>query len=166
MGQRCTVCTHPERDAINRKLLNPSISLAQAAEGYDLTRAAMDRHRRNHLKLSAELAHEARNALTVVGFASDLHKRAVAILDRAEAVLSAEDASARSVQAAAASLREVRGSIELLARLVVTAPPEPEPAGNSWLDAALTEAVAALAPPALPPGRDAIADAQIIDAPD
>lgn len=141
---RCSVCTHPQRDDVNRRLLAVATSgetYATIGAAYGLSSSAIDRHRANHLKLAPGLVSEARNALTIVGYASDLYDRATGLLDRAEAVLIQEDASAKSVQAAAASLREVRQSIELLSRLIVTAPPEAPDDGNSWLDEAIAAAV-------------------------
>jgi hypothetical protein len=155
MPQKCKACVHPKRDEINRQLLKQDLTLAQVGERYGLTSSGLDRHKANHLKVSAGLVSEARNAMTIVGYANDLYERANGILARAEQLLAGSDSDARSVQAAAASLREVRGSIELLARLVVTAPPEIEPQANSWLDDALTQAVQGLVMAELPPGEAA-----------
>lgn len=169
MARHCSVCVHPKRDDVNRRLLKAGEtgeSLASIGDAYGLSSSAIDRHKANHLKVSAGLVSEAKNALTIVGYASDLHARATRVLDRAEQALAGADADSRSVQAAAASLREVRGSIELLAKLVVSTPPEAEPQANSWLDAALTEAVSALVMAELPPGSDQVTDAVIVQAPE
>ncbi len=169
MPTRCSVCTHPKRDEANRRLLaqaETGETLAAIGQAYGLTSSALDRHKRNHLRVASSLVSEARNALTIVQYAADLYERATNLLTRAEAGL---DGSPRSVQAAVAAVREVRGTIDQLARLVVTAPPEAPEAGNSWLDEAITQAVQAMAPAALPSGRALepdVAEAEIVQAPD
>lgn len=170
MGQRCTVCTHPKRDAINRELLDARRSQAQISESYGVSTSSIDRHKANHLKVSPGLVSEAKNALTIVGYAQDLYERACTVLSRAESLLLQEDNGARGVQAAAASLREVRGSIELLARLVVATPDAPPESTNSWIDQAIAQELAAMRPPELPASALAldagVADAVLIDEPD
>jgi hypothetical protein len=162
MPQRCTVCSHPKRDDISRKLLDPGAGLAALSEAYGLSTSALDRHRQNHLKVSTGLVSEAKNALTVVAYASDLFDRSVRLLDAAEAGL---DGTPRSVQAAAASVREVRQSIELLARLVVTGPQPEAEAKNAWLDEQITAAVDRLALPALSAGPSEVEEATIVKTP-
>lgn len=173
MAQHCRVCTHPKRDAINRRLLKAGETgetLATIGDAYGVSTSSLDRHKANHLKVSAGLVSEAKNALTIVAYASDLYERATRVADRAERYLEnveSDDVTSRSVQAAASALRELRGSIEVLARLVVSAPPEVEPQANSWLDQALTEAVQSLVMAELPAGTQGeIAEAVIVHAPE
>lgn len=168
MGQRCRVCTHSKRDEINRELLKPTATLAAVADKYGLSTSSLDRHKANHLKVSLQAVSESANARTIVGYASDLYDRAARILDRAEQLLATEDGGTRGVQAAAASLREVRGSIELLAKLVVSAPEAPPDRVNSWIDEAIALELATMRPPELPAGAalpSDVADAELVDPP-
>jgi len=169
MPQQCKVCVHPKRDAINRELLEATSTGSAVAERYGLTTAAVNRHKHNHLTVSSALVSEQKNALQIVAYASDLYDRAAGILKRAEALL-AEDADSRSVQAAASAVRELRQTIELLAKLVVAAPQQDKGEENSWLDAAIAERLAELSPPELPAGHRAVeadvVDAEIVDLPE
>ena len=169
MAQRCTVCTHSKRDDINRELLKPTTTLAGIADKYGLSTSAIDRHKANHLKVSLQAVSESANARTIVGYAADLYDRATRVLDRAESVLASEENGSRGVQAAAASLREVRGSIELLAKLVVTAPEAPPDRVNSWIDDAIAQELATMRPPELPAGAalpSDVVEAEIVDPPE
>jgi hypothetical protein len=129
------------------------------ASEYGMSRGALQRHREKHLKLSAVAVSEARNAATIVGFAYDLYTRAGAVLDRAEAMLAQSDAGPRAVMAAAGSLREVRQSIELLARLVTTEPEADDLSRNADLDSQIAQALNALVLPAL----DGVVEAEVVE---
>jgi hypothetical protein len=169
MPRQCVVCVHPKRDEINRKLLEVGASPSKVAAAYGLAHSSVDRHKRNHLKVSSVAVSEAANARVVIGYAHKLYERSVAVLDRAEAILASPKAGPGSVQAAASSVREVRGSIELLAKLVVTDEPTREDTQNAWLDAQLTEAVQRMTMPELPPGEaltSGVDDAVIVQEPD
>lgn len=169
MPRQCVVCVHPKRDEINRKLLESGSSPSAIADAYALAHSSVDRHKKNHLKLSSVAASERANALTIVKYAHQLYERSVGILDRAEAVLASSGADSRSVQAAASSVREVRQAIELLAKLVVTEDERTDETQNAWLDAQLTEYVQAMAMPELPAGaalESDVVDAQIIHEPE
>lgn len=50
MPRHCTVCHHPELAAIEREMLDPTISSDAIAAHYHLSKAATGRHRRNHFK--------------------------------------------------------------------------------------------------------------------
>lgn len=157
MPARCRTCSHPDRDSINREILHGEPD-TQVAARYGLNRESVRQHRIRHLQVSTEHAQDRANALTVVGFASDLYNRACKILDAAEGMLDAE--GTKGVQAAAASLREVRQSIELLSRLITT---EPEAAGSTDadLDALIMAQVVQIQTPlALPASID---DAEVVD---
>jgi len=108
----CTVCSLPKREAIDRALVGGA-SNRSVASLYDVSEAAVRRHRTNHLparmvmaEKAAELV-EADNLLDQVG---DLQRRALAILDRAEA--------AGELKTALSAIREARGNLELLAKLL------------------------------------------------
>lgn len=158
----CKCCTHPKRAEINDLILKQAASDGQIAASYGMSREAVRRHRNRHLSFSPQAASDAHNVKTIVGFAHDLFKRSTAVLDRAEEMLGSGDASSRSVQAAAASLREVRASIELLARLIVNEPDDAAAGSkDAALDASIGQALALITLPALGAGP-AIVDAEVI----
>lgn len=164
MPQRCACCTHPKRAEINERLLKGGEPDSAISADYGMARESVRRHRTRHLSFSAQAATESRNVATIVGYASDLYERACKVLDRAEEVLASDESSSRSVQAAAASLREVRSAIELLAKLIVNDPaPDDRGTANAALDGRIGEALAAITLPALGPGDSAIVDAEIVD---
>ncbi len=113
MPRSCTVCTHPKREQIDLALVE-SVSAAEIAGRYrTLGERAVRRHRSNHLparmvmaEKAAELV-EADNLLDQVG---DLQRRALGILGRAE--------EAGELKTALSAIREARGNLELLAKLL------------------------------------------------
>ena len=112
MPRSCTVCSLPRREAIDRALVGGA-SNRSVASLYDVSEAAVRRHRTNHLparmvmaEKAAELV-EADNLLDQVG---DLQRRALGILDRAE--------EAGELKTALSAIREARGNLELLAKLL------------------------------------------------
>ena len=46
----CTVCHHPQRQAIDRALLSRSATLAQLSQQHDLSQSALHRHKQHLLK--------------------------------------------------------------------------------------------------------------------
>lgn len=163
MPQKCSICTHPRRGEIDRDLLHAGEGAPVVAERYGLGRESVRRHRNNHLQVSTGQVNEAKNALTIVGYAHDLYERSKRVLDVAERQLGQEDSGSRSIQAAAASLREVRSNIELLARLVVTEPESKSDSTNDLLDSLILEQLQANTMAALEPGNPDISDADVIE---
>jgi hypothetical protein len=164
MPERCKCCTHPKRAEINDCILKRGESDGTIAGKYGMSREAVRRHRNNHLSFSPQAASEAHNVATIIGFATDLHARAMKVLERAEEMLESGDGNSRSVQAAAASLREVRASIELLAKLIVSSDQGADGGtDNAQLDAQIQQALSTLALPALAAGPEAIMDAEVIE---
>ena len=112
MPRSCTVCEHPEKDAIDQALVG-SASNRSVASIYDVSEAAVRRHKANHLPAKLVMAEkaaevvEADNLLHQVG---DLQRRALAILDKAE--------EAGELRTALSAIKEARGNLELLAKLL------------------------------------------------
>lgn len=123
MPRRCTVCDHPDRQEVE-KLLVRGEPLRNVAERFSLSTTAVYRHKDNHLPAKLVKARDAETVAEadrlmgdVVEHADDvlsevrhLHRRANAILDRAEAA----ENDATSLKA----IREARLTLELLARLL------------------------------------------------
>jgi hypothetical protein len=113
MPQPCTVCQHPERDAIDAALCVGCASVRGLAEQYGLTEASVRRHKDTHLVRTLALARkspEVARADTLLDQVKDLQARTLAILD------AAEEAGER--REALAAIREARGNLELLAKLL------------------------------------------------
>lgn len=108
---RCTVCTHPERGLVERDI-TAGVPNTQVAAKHGLSKDAVRRHRDRHL--SAAL----RGVLTKRD--DQLGSRALDRLEglygRAEGILDAATAEGKAAMSLAA-IKELRGIVELLARL-------------------------------------------------
>jgi hypothetical protein len=108
----CTVCEHPAREEIDRALVGGA-SNRSAASLYDVSEAAVRRHKANHLPaklVMAEQAAEVTEASNLLAQVQDLQGRALAILDKAEGT--------GDLRTALSAIREARGNLELLAKLL------------------------------------------------
>ena len=113
MPRRCTVCAHPELEAINRALVSgePYRSVANRYES--LSQAAVQRHQENHIPATLAKAREAEEVAHADDLLSDvrsLQARTLAILEAAE--------ETREHRIALAAIREARSNLELLAKLL------------------------------------------------
>lgn len=111
MPRTCTVCGHPQRAEIDTYLLR-SETLRSIVARCSVSMGSLIRHRDRHLPVTLAHAKEARE--TVMGEnlmeeARSLHARAVGILEKAE--------KAGQLETALKAIREVRGILELLAKL-------------------------------------------------
>lgn len=112
MPRTCTVCSHPERETMDRALVEGVAFPALVAE-YRVSKDALSRHKANHLPaklVMAEKAGEVAGADDLLGRAQDLQARTLAILEAAE--------STQQHRTALSAIREARGNLELLAKLV------------------------------------------------
>ena len=111
MPRVCTVCTHPERSALNAALIVAEPIPAVSAR-FGLSESALKRHRAGHLPLALVKAAEAAQIT-----------EADALLDQVRAVqrrtraFEAQAAAAGDVRGALMALREERATLELLARM-------------------------------------------------
>ncbi len=112
MPRSCTVCEHPDRAAIDKALVGGA-SNRSVASLYDVSEAAARRHKGKHLPaklVMAEKAAEAAQADDLLAQVRDLQGRAYGILDKAE--------GAGDLRTALGAIREARGNLELLAKLL------------------------------------------------
>src|ERR671916_2786607 len=112
MPRACTVCEHPEREAIDRVLVGGA-SNRSVASLHDVSEAAVRRHKSNHLPaklVMAEKAAEVAEADTLLEQVKGLQGRAYAILEKAE--------ETGELRTALGAIREARGNLELLAKLL------------------------------------------------
>lgn len=112
MGRKCTVCTHPEVEAINAALVADDESYRMIAQRFGISQSAVGRHARNHLPaalIQAEEAEEVAHADDLLGQIEDLRRQAQRIKDKAE--------MAGDLRTALRGIRELVRIVELLAKL-------------------------------------------------
>lgn len=117
MPRTCTVCNHPERLEIDRALLDGE-AYRHIAARFDTSTGALQRHR-EHLPnqlVKASEAQEVAQADNLLAQVKSLQTRALSILDRADA--------AGDLRTALSAIREARGNLELLAKLLGELQPE------------------------------------------
>jgi hypothetical protein len=137
----CTICTHPELEAINRALVEGTPNRRIASQ-HDVTERAVRNHKAGHLPavlVKAQEAEEVADADDLLSQVRDLQQRALGILDKAE--------EAGELGVALRAIREARGNLELLAKLLGELDERPVNVliSPEWLELR-TMIVAALAP--------------------
>lgn len=111
MTQVCKVCRHPQRDEIDAALVAGD-SQRNIAGRFSLSLSAVNRHKESHLPAAMALAKQASEVArgdSLVDQVKSLQRRTESILDKAE--------HANDLRTALAAIRELRGTLELLARL-------------------------------------------------
>ncbi len=112
MPRTCTICSHAERDAIDKALVTAE-PLRSIAQRFATSATALHRHKAAHLPAvlaAAQEAQEAAHGDDLLAQVRALQDKALAILDKAEA--------AGQLNVALQGVREARGCLELLARLL------------------------------------------------
>lgn len=112
MARSCTVCQHPAIQAINAALVGGA-SCRELALIHSLSPDALERHRAAHLPKAMAHAQEAADVAhgdDLLGQVRTLQTRALTILDTAE--------GGGDLRTALGAIREARGCLELLARLL------------------------------------------------
>ena len=111
MPRTCTVCTHPERAAIDRALVQGA-ALRTIADQHGVSKTALIRHEDRHLPVLLTKARDAdavAQAGDLLGEVRGLHARTLALLDQAE--------REEKLGPALLAIREARHNLELLAKL-------------------------------------------------
>jgi transposase-like protein len=150
MPRRCSVCDHPERQKVDEALVTGA-PYRSIAKRFALSDSAMYRHKAEHLPARLAKAREAAEvaqADDLLAQVRDLQDRALAILDRAE--------RAGEFRTALSAIREARGNLELLAKLLGDLDERPQ-VNVLIAQEAQTTIIAALAP--YPAAKQAVADA-------
>ena len=112
MPRSCTVCERPDRGAIDKALVGGA-SNRSVASLYDVSEAAVRRHKGNHLPaklVMAEKAGEVAEADDLLAQVRDLQASTLGILQAAE--------GSKQYRTALGAIREARGNLELLAKLL------------------------------------------------
>jgi uncharacterized protein (DUF1810 family) len=108
MPRACTICTHPERDAINTALASQEPHRV-VAQRFAASPDAVYRHKVDHLPVSLAKAHAAKE----VALADDLLGQVKALRDKAISILGKAEA-AGDLRTALLGIREARACVELL----------------------------------------------------
>lgn len=110
-GKKCLVCTSPDKDEINNKLVS-GLSVRKVGEMYGISHGAIQQHRANHLPgelVKSKQLQDVNAATDLVEKIEDLYQKAYGLIDKAE--------KNKSFTGVAALIREARNSLELLARV-------------------------------------------------
>jgi hypothetical protein len=152
MPRTCTVCTHPERAAIDQALIAGEAAQQIAARYCSLSRPAIQRHKAEHLPesmLRAKVADDISHALDIFKQLRAINAASLQVLDRArqsgdgELVLKSVDRIQRQIELQA----KLRGELDERAHIDVVLTP-------AWLSARAA-LLAALQP--FPEARVAVA---------
>lgn len=112
MPRRCSICTHPEKEAINKALIDGHEAFRPIAARFGLSKSALIRHKRSHLPATLALAqdaHEAAQGDDLLAQLEGLRKEAHAIKD-----LALGDSEYRT---ALTGIRELVRIVELMAKV-------------------------------------------------
>ena len=112
MPRRCSICHHEHLEEINHALVEGTAFPMLVAK-YRVSKDALSRHKANHLPailVKAQEAQEVAHADDLLEEVRSLQSRALAILNTAEGV--------GDLRTALGAIREARGNLELLAKLV------------------------------------------------
>jgi hypothetical protein len=112
MPRTCTVCEHPRREEIDRALVAGDAN-TKLSSVFAVSEQALRRHKGSHLPaklVMAQAAEEEAEADKLLGQVRDLQRRVLDILDKAE--------EAGELRTALSAIREARGNLELLAKLL------------------------------------------------
>ncbi|MDI7277775.1 MAG: hypothetical protein QME94_17485 [Anaerolineae bacterium] len=113
MTRRCTICSHGSRIEIEEALLKGEQSFRTIAHRWCVSVDALKRHKKDHLPAAmtvAKAAQQVARADDLLAQAQSLQEKALALLAQAEA-----DGDRKT---ALQGVREARGCLELLARLL------------------------------------------------
>ena len=112
MPRSCSVCEHPEREAIDKALVAGEAN-TRLSSVFAVSEQALRRHKDKHLPaklVMAQAAEEVAQADDLLGQVRDLQARTLAILEAAE--------STSQHRTALGAIREARFNLELLAKLL------------------------------------------------
>jgi len=116
MSRKCSVCVHPKRDAIDKAIVAGE-SYRDISGRFGVSRSAIERHANNHIPAMLAKAVEVEEAKEEVR-AGDLLDEVNSLKDRALTILDTAE-EAKDWKTALGCIKEARGSIELLAKMIV-----------------------------------------------
>jgi hypothetical protein len=113
MPRACTICAHEDRYTIDRALVGGEEALRTISDRFSVSKTALIRHKDAHLPaalIKARKAEEVVRADELLSQVRDLQGRTLSILAASE--------EAGELRTALAAIREARGNLELLAKLL------------------------------------------------
>ncbi len=113
MPRTCTICTHPERAAIDRVLVATASPIRDIAGRHELSKSAVWRHGAEHIPETLAKAREAGD----VAHADDLLAQVRHLQGRAQSILDAAE-QAGDYRSALSAIGQARACLELLAKLL------------------------------------------------
>ncbi|MCI0786095.1 MAG: hypothetical protein J4O03_06850 [Chloroflexi bacterium] len=124
MPRICTVCSHIDRRAIDNALIAGD-SFRKVAARFDTSTGALQRHKGDHLPANLAKAHDANE----VAHGDDLLDQVRSLQGKALAILTKAEA-AGDLRGALGAIRETRGTLDLLAKLLGMMNNKPDPPGD------------------------------------
>src|SRR5690242_20627807 len=112
MGRHCTVCRHPDRNAIDLALFRHQQTYDQIASRYGLVSMSLRRHQENHLRLTWDLSKGLRAMLSgdnLLEELSDIHKETRELM--------AEARQQGDIRTALMAIRESRSNLDSYHRI-------------------------------------------------
>jgi|SRR5215204_2741418 len=113
MPRACTICAHENRHTIDHALVGGEEALRTISDRFGVSKSALIRHKDAHLPaalIKAREAEEVVRAGELLSQVRDLQGRTLSILTASE--------EAGELRTALAAIREARGNLELLAKLL------------------------------------------------
>ncbi len=113
MPRSCSICRHPERQQIDAALVERASYRVISGRFPGSSTSALQRHAQRHVPATLAQARQAQEVARgddLLGQVEDLKAHAMGVLARAEA---AED-----LRAAVSAIKEARGCVELLAKMM------------------------------------------------
>ena len=161
MPRLCTICTHPQREEIDKALVEGKLPNTTISSLFGVTEAALRRHKANHLPeqlVKAKGAKEASQAEDLLDQVKGLRNKAYAILVKAE--------EKSDLRTALSAIKEARACLELLAKLIGELDERPQInvlLSPEWVQVR-TQVLYALSP--YPEAREAVSTALLLEAGD
>jgi hypothetical protein len=113
MPRACTICAHENRHTIDHALVGGEEALRTISDRFGVSKSALIRHKDAHLPaalIKARKAEEVVRADELLSQVRDLQGRTLSILTASE--------EAGELRTALGAIREARGNLELLAKLL------------------------------------------------
>jgi hypothetical protein len=125
MPRTCTICTHPEREEIDKTLLSGQLGLRDIARRYHASKDSLSRHKPHlsHSLMQAKGAQEALKSERLLDHARSLVNRTESLYQAAEGILDQATRSKdlgmalKAIRELGLVIREARGNATLLGNL-------------------------------------------------
>ncbi len=113
MTRPCTICTHPQREAIDRALAAGSVSNREIATLYDVIETSLRRHKEKHLPAALAKAQEAREVAQADDLLAQMKRLQIVTMNILKIAYEAQD-----LRTALQAVSQARQNLELVGRIV------------------------------------------------